>query len=126
MGARVELHGHDPGPPRHPAGALQPCRRARRGAAGPAACRVLAASAGSAAHRGPDRRCRVGVTDSRRSGAADGGPTDGVARGLRLPRSRAGHQSARDFVAIPLSSHGSFRAADGGTVGGSPQDCVSH
>ena len=101
-----------------------PCRRARRGATGPAACRVRAASSGSAAHRGTDRGCRVGVTDSRCSCAADGGPTNGVARGPRLPRSRAGYQSAQGFDAIPLPSHGSFRAADGGTVGGSPDDRV--
>ena len=84
--------------------------------------RPSAAGSGPAAHRGPDCRCRVGVTDSRCSCAADGGPTVVVSHGSRLLRSRAGYRSAQDFDAFPLPSNGSFRATDGGTVGGSPDD----
>ena len=71
---------------------------------------------GSAAHRGPVRRCRAGVPGSRRSCAADGRPAGGVARSFRRPRSRAGYRSAQDVDAFPLPSHGSLRAADSGTV----------
>ena len=80
MGARDELNGHDPGPPHTPAGALQLLRRrARRGAAGPAVCRVRTARAGSAAHRGQDRRRLSWVTDGQCSCAAEVGTAGGCA-----------------------------------------------
>ena len=57
--------------------------------------------------------------DSRCACAAVGEPTGGVARALRHTDSQAGYRSAQDLVVIPLFSHGSQGAADGGAVGGS-------
>ena len=62
----------------------------RKGCAAGVGLRPSAAGSGPAAHRGPDRRCRAGVTDSRCSCAADGGPTVVVSHGSRFLRSRAG------------------------------------
>ena len=70
MGARDELHGQDPGPPFPQPELFSLYEEARRGAAGPAVCRVWTARAGPAAHRGPDRRRRSWVTDARCSCAA--------------------------------------------------------
>ena len=91
--ARAGVWGHelnftatvrDPPSPHTPAGALQPLRRrARRVAAGQDAYPVRAARAGSAAHRGPDRRRRSLVTDARYSCAADGGKAGGCAPARR-------------------------------------------
>ena len=88
-GARDELHGHDPGPslplppPTHTHTLFSLHEEEPGGAAGQAVCRVRTARAGSAAHRGPDRRRRSCVTDARCSCAADGGTAGGCRPVLR-------------------------------------------
>ena len=74
-----------PPPPHTLAGDLRTAvrRRARLGAAGPAACRVRTARAGTAAHRAADRRSCPFVADSRRSCTADGGTDAGYPAFLR-------------------------------------------
>ena len=120
------LHGEDPEAPTHSsAGALQPLRgRARRWAArvGHGPC---AASEGGAAHRGAQRGVLFRA-DPRCSGAADGGPTGGGVPAPRFPHSRAGCRSAQDLIFISsfLQAPGAFRAAAGGTVGGSAYDRI--
>ena len=104
--ARAGVWGHELNytatvrdPPHTPAGALQPLRRrARRVAAGQDSYLVRAARAGSAAHRGPDRRRRSWVTDARYSCAADGGTAGGCAPVRRCSCAcfRAGYLSAQD------------------------------
>ena len=102
------------------AGALQLVqRRAWRGAACQLGRASGATGTGPAAHHGAARRRRAHGPDSGHSCATDGGPTGGHALAPRYADSRAGNRSAQDLVVIPLFSHGSQGAADGGAVGGS-------
>ena len=83
-----------------------------------------AAGAGSAAHRGADRRpCAFGFDASRRC-AADGGTVGGLSRTSRFPCCRACHRGAQDRVSTQRCSHSSPCAADGRTVGGSADGVV--
>ena len=83
-----------------------------------------AASAGPAARRGADDRVLRACADarSRRSCAADGGPTGGRAQALRQLGARAGYRRAQDLTGRHPAAYGPLRAAAGGTVGGSA-DC---
>ena len=90
--------------PSSPAGALQ---LARRRARLEAACQPGRAC-------GAARRRGAHGTDSAHSSAADGGPTGGGAQAPRYADSRPRYRSAQDLVVIPLFSHDSQGAADGG------------
>ena len=86
--------------------------------------RGAAAGAGSAAHRGADRRRCPFRADSRRPCAADGGtvaePRAVLCRTLTC--SRAGHRSAQDLASRGSSATFVSRHAAGGTAGGSADD----
>ena len=84
-----------------------------------------AAGAGSAAHRGAERRTCAWGTGSRCSCAADGGPGCGSRQVLRLTACccRAGYRSAHDHSRGPHpAASAAPGSAAGGTVGGCADD----